>query len=142
MSHKDSLSWEDKAFQEALDSLSGCARELCKSSYDDSSLDSIDEQEITASFKKVLGDYKRILKRCELEGLEVSDDIESYKDEYYDSSPSISKRLEIMAELREQIRTMITSCERPPKDILRKYSEDLVSRIENGVMDGFEVSDD
>jgi hypothetical protein len=137
MSQKDSISWEDKTYQEALDSISsGCAQDC----YD--SLDSIDEQEITGSFKTALADYKRLFKRCEKEGVEVSDELDSYKDEYYDSSPSISKRLEIIAELKEQIVTMISSCERPPKDIMKKYSEDLVSRIENGVIDGFEISED
>jgi hypothetical protein len=135
MSQDDSILWENKNFQEALNSLSDCADLSAEISFD-----SIDDCEITSFFKKTLLDYKRIVKRCEREGLEISNDIDLYKEEY--QSASTVKRLEIIAGLQDQIKTMISSCESPPKYISQKYSEDLVSRIEEGIIDGFEIVDD
>jgi len=126
-------SLRENDFQEALDNLTGNSK-----SYDEE-LDSVDEQEISHLFKSSLNDYKRLYKRCSQEGAEIDDEFESYKDEYITSSPA--KRLQVISELRQQIQEMISICEHPPKDIMRKYSEDLVTRIENGIMDGFEIEE-
>ena len=133
MSHKDSLSWNNTTFQEALDTLSNAK------SYEE--LDEVDEQEISTAFKHALIDYKRLFNRCAKEGNELDNETQSYQEEYLSSSSS-SKRIQVIAELQEEIQQMISLCENPPKDILRKYSDDLVSRIENGFMDGFEVFDE
>jgi len=135
--------WQDQTFKDALDSLPSLASALFKnnSSITDQDLDSCDEEEICAVFKKALSDYSRVIKACRREGLEVDNDTPDIQEEYT-STPSISKRLEIIANLREQIVSMMDSCEKPPKDIINRYSEDLVSRIEGNIIDdGFEVDD-
>lgn len=109
--------------------------------FEDSFLDTIEEQEISNIFKKAVSDYNRLFKKCAKEGLDY-ESVDFYKEEYYNSSPSISRRMEILSSIQEEIKTMLDVCESPPKDIVNKYSEDLVSRIENSIIDGFEVFED
>ncbi len=122
--------WEND-FKEAIDNLSGDSR-----SYDEF-YDSVDEEEISSLFKESIIDYKRLFKRCSKEGAELDNESESYIEEYDSSSPSA--RLQVIANLQEQIQEMISLCENPPKYIVDKYSDDLVARIGNGIIDGFEV---
>jgi len=95
----------------------------------------IEDAEIASDlFKKAVRDYKRLIKTCEREGVSVLDETEDYK-EAFGSSHSVGSRLTLIKNVRNEIKSMIDVCSSPPKDIISKYSEDLVSRIENGIID-------
>ena len=111
-----------------------------KITYDDE-YDSCDVAEISNLFKKAVKDYSRIVKTCENEGVSVSDELEEFKEEFVSLS-SVNSRLELIAAIQDDIKSMIDVCSYPPKDIVIKYSEDLVSRIENSVMDDDFFSED
>jgi hypothetical protein len=93
-----------------------------------------DEVEVSKFFKKTLADYRRVVRACEHEGLGVINETDEYKEEFV-ASDSVSNRLKLIADIQSEIKTMMGACDRPPRDILNKYSEDLVSRIEDGVID-------
>jgi vacuolar-type H+-ATPase subunit I/STV1 len=101
--------------------------------YDDE-YDFCDAVETSSLFKKAVKDYSRIIKACENEGVSVSDEVEEFKEEFVSLS-SVSSRLELITAIQDDIKSMIDVCSYPPKDIVTKYSEDLVSRIENGIID-------
>lgn len=128
-------SQDDNDFQDALNSFTEFEFS------EDSFTESMEEQEITNIFKKAVSDYNRLLRKCIREGLEY-EEVEQFEEEYYNTSPSISRRMEILASVQEEIKDMLESCSSPPKDLSNKYSEDLVSRIENCIIDGFEVYED
>ena len=102
----------------------------------DSFSDLIDEEDIKKTFEETISDYKRLIKKCKHEGLDVFD--EGFDKEYKTSS-SIEQRREVLGSLQDQIKELLSSCDLPPKDIFKKYSDDLVSRIEKGIIDEFEV---
>jgi len=100
----------------------------------DDDYDSCDAAEISNLFKKAVKDYSRLIKACENEGVSVSDETDEFKEEFISLS-SVNSRLELITAIQDNIKSMIDVCSYPPKDILTKYSEDLVSRIENGIID-------
>lgn len=102
-----------------------------------------DSVEVGKLFKKTLADYRRVVRTCEYEGLGISNETAEFKQEFA-VSESIANRMKVIAGIQNEIKTMMDACDRPPKDIVKKYAEaDLVSRIENGVMEAdFEVQED
>jgi len=137
---------EDDTFKAALDSVSSVTSAILQKNNDSSPVDDFDDcdqAQITDLFCKCLADYRRVIKACIRDGIEVENDTQEIKEEYVTSS-SFQKRLEIIASIQEQIISMAEACDNPPRGVVSKYSEDLVSRIENGIIidDGFEVYDE
>ena len=121
-------------FYDAINSFNNSSTDFFSESVEDESLSDI--------FKEAISDYKRLIKRCKNEGLDLSScDYEEYSKEYK-TSTTIEQRREIFASLQDEIKNLLDSCDLPPKDITKKYSDDLVTRIENGIIDGFEVFED
>jgi len=100
----------------------------------DDDFDCYEAAETGNLFKKAIKDYIRIVKTCENEGVSVSDEADEFQEEFLSLS-SLNSRFELIAAIQDNIKSMMAVCSSPPKDILSKYSEDLVSRIENGIID-------
>lgn len=113
------------------------ADDFRKMASDDPCEEEFEREEIDAIFRKSVSDYRRLAKRCEKEGTSISDAAAEYKAEF-EMSPSIADRMAILENLRGEIQSMMSACS-PPGDLIEKYSDDLVSRMERGDMDFTEL---
>lgn len=86
------------------------------------------EVELAETFKGVMSDYKKMIKTCEKEGLDVGEfELDKYEEEFV--SGEVDEREEMIERIKERIISLIDVCESVPQKISQKYTKDLFDMI-------------
>ncbi len=88
--------------------------------------DYFDNEELIKVFSTIMSDYKKIIKTCSKEGLDVGDTyLNEYKEEFQ-STDDICEKEEIIEDIASRIKMLIDICDDIPEEIALKYNKDLV----------------
>jgi hypothetical protein len=91
----------------------------------------ISEEDLKKVFSTIMKDYKRMIKKCSLEGIDAVDtESDSYIDEF--KNCCVEEKEDLINRIKDRIGFLIDACETVPEDIEEKYSveKDLVSMME------------
>lgn len=95
--------------------------------------DCFDHAELANTFKEVITDYKKIIKTCKNDGIDVGDEpenVEKYIEDF--ENANLNEKEEIISEAKEKLISMLGICDDAPAKIYEKYMKDLFDIIEDG----------
>ncbi len=115
------------------DNLLKIANSYESSMIDDGIYDEFSDDEMRALFNTLVSDYRKVVKICKKDGIDVGDAIEDV-DECVDAfeEANFDNREEVLDKVKERILILINLCDEIPDKIMKKYCEkDLLDIIES-----------
>ena len=90
--------------------------------------DSFDHIALAATFKGIIKDYKKIIKTCAKEDLDIGEtNVDKYQNEF--EKGNVEEKAEIINEVKNKVEILANACDDVPASIIAKYFKDLVDLI-------------
>ena len=90
--------------------------------------DSFDHVTLAATFKEIMHDYKKMIKVCDKEELDIGEThVDEYKEQF--ESANVDEKSEIITQLKTRVESLAEACDDVPASIITKYFKDLVDLI-------------
>lgn len=110
------------------DNLIRMAEKYQESLIDDGFEDYLDDEKgVITLFNNIIKDYKRMMKRCKKEGVDVGDvmmEVELAQEEFK-SSETASEKHNLISRIKDRIICLMEICDDVPIGIDKKYRKDL-----------------
>ena len=90
------------------------------------------ETNIAYVFKTALNDYKRMLKQCKKEGIDVGDDVSEIDSIVYEYKISEFKsdKTNLISRIKDRVICLIEICDEIPPFLDKRYRKDLVEMFD------------
>ena len=90
---------------------------------EDEDFDCDDKESLKKTFKDIISDYKKVLKKCKKEGIDTGVSEEQQYQKLFELG-DINEKEEIISEMKDNIKSLLDLCNIP--EIASKYFKDLV----------------
>lgn len=84
-------------------------------------------EEVRDLFKSIFNDYKKMLKKCKKQGIDIDNDIEEYEVLLEDGS--CKEQIDAVENVQDKIINMMDLCDNVPQSLESKYRKDVVDLI-------------